>query len=285
MVPTGISELEQKVENLVVCCRFPLVDPSAQPVMAFSERGRGYAEFTYDLDAHLYHPDDGIPRFFPLVYRALEELEIQRTTYSKGQFYPGMAAVRPEEFNRIVSEIVESFKNDLDWIRLFGRRVREQVDYGTFSTALAVRRDKGQGYDGRWLLRNWIDYIPYDVGIKFRSSVYKPLKKHLGSQIFESKGALYESLIMGKYMTREMPHIKDLRCHNGLCFYFVQPGGVKGFSWGLQVEKPKEEYLYDASEETEYLDHDQARKEIREGNLIFSREKGLFPYPGKPDKT
>lgn len=315
LVPTGINELTRPAERIVMGCKFPL-NSKSQELMVFSEGAKGYAELSgIDLDYYLYDPPDGEPKYLELANLAIGALLTQRTTREGGEFYPGMFAVEPAEFDLKIANMAEQFKGDIQTIHLFGKRVKEVVDYSSFVNKLAIRAAENNKQlpalpatgaviespevanaltllkyqaldrsialvDGDYLRQIYPNYIPYHLAIKLDPRLYKQKAQPIAGQHFDSRGAALEVLLIAHHCTMENPNVPDTTCFNGLFIYYQRPDGSISIPQIPTVLTMRGRLRFALGE----VEHDyslgELKSKIKGGSLIYSQRSGQHKYPG-----
>lgn len=268
LVPDGINELTQELERVTIGCKFPL-DAEKQDLYIFGEPGRRYAEITANIDELLYNPPGGRVRALELVYSAIGALLTQNTVRNGGETFPGMMAIPPAEFDQVIAAMVELCP-DIQSIRLFGRRVEDIPLANSYDTALAVFAvENRNNLNGDDLLKNYPGYIPYHLAIKLDPLAYRG-----------KLGELWEWRLTSEYSLRDHPHIPDMRCFNGLLFYFLRPDGGVVCPLGIDGKVTKRQAgLVTYGSDTVY-DLSALKDDIKRGHLIYNKKQGLQPYPG-----
>lgn len=287
LVPDGIEALKMTGDKVVIASRFPLNDDS-QDLYLFSDNQKRYAEITgYNINKNLYHPPDGNPKYLELAYQAIGELLTQNTYRIGGEFFPGLVAIQPWEFDEKIEGLLAENKAHIQSIRLFGRRAGETVNTQNFSTALAVYSREKAGddrlvLDGEFLLNEWPDYIPYYLAIKLDPRLYKPAAvPEIDGKKYSSWGELYELRITADTCVRIFPNIPDTYCHNGLLVYFLRPdGSIANPTVDANITKRGGATIKFGSK-TQNHTLAELKAEIKAGNLIYSKREGLQKYPGK----
>ncbi len=293
VVPDGIEALKMTADRITLACKFPIDDSENQEMYVFGDNKKRYAELHgVNLENLLYAPPDGEPKYLELANIAITELLRQKTFRQGGEDFPCIVSLEPAEFDLKMAGILADHKQDIQFIRLFGRRVREEINFPNFITGLTKFSQGKYGsdiaIDGSYLLKEWPGYIPYELAIRLDPQLYKPFEKALALQHFtcRSQGEVLELQMVYKYCFRSFPNIPDMSCFNGLLFYFIRPDGSI-FTPAVQARITKREGAHIAisgeyGEENDYT-LESLKGEIKAGRLLYNKRLGLQKYPGAED--
>lgn len=211
LIPVGIDELAVEVEQLTINCKFPLIDDTNQQLQVFTNRGMGFAEIDgYNLRDTVYRigGPDMSQNYLDLVHRAIDEITLQKTTRTGEEIYPGFLRY-PKEQEKEYLRAIGQTSNRIKTITLFG----EPVKPDNFTKALALNKDIR--WDGHELMKLYEGYKYGLVALRLDSELYQDMQQ----------AELIEGVLWANSCRRLHPHVRKMKCYNGLIFFFIRPDG------------------------------------------------------------
>lgn len=284
--PLGVSELSEEILSFVIGCKFPLNQPEGQDFHI--HHGDYYAclkKFNIDVDP----PDD----WLTLIHAALGEYLAHKREIREGEFFGGKLAIDPDEFDKNMQTLTRNLGEYIQSIKLFGTRAKREISLETFRQELSELPQKAGKPDanGEWLAEHYPGHVGYELEIRLLPALYNQKEITVGGTHYKSLGASLEDIITESYTRRPYPYSPRFRISNGITPYFVRPGGeianwITGWEMVFTPAKGRVKKFEMSKKEEDYenLDFQKVASEMRHGNLIYSKDSGLIPYPGKRGK-